>query len=51
MIDLYIYKKSKITYIQRNYLHTEKPRTQFPPLNCEEKHPRKSNIPGKDSSR
>ena len=42
--------KYKITYIQRNYLYTEKPGSQFPPTKCEKKHTRKSNIPGKDTS-
>ena len=31
--------KYKITYIQRNYLYTEKPGGQFPPLKCKKKHP------------
>ena len=32
--------------MQRNYLYTEKPGGQFPPLKWEKKHPWKSNIPG-----
>ena len=29
--------KYKITYIQRSYLYTEKPGSQFPPTKCEKK--------------